>query len=336
MEGLMADSLYRQWQILNLIPSQPKGLKIQDIIGQLEAKNVPVPSYRTIQRDLNTLAAVFPLLCSEQKQGAFYWFMKTEEGLIEIPRMSAPTALAFYLAESNLQNQLPLSALSQLQAHFKTAKGVLKYQPDYIEWIDKVRVLPQTQSLIAPEIDTSVLEVIYAALLNNTRFMAKYFARRDDQYKAYLVNPIALVLRGTVSYLVCTLRDYSEVRVLSLHRFIEAIPSDQIRWVPDGFSLDAYIKAGNFDFLLGDEIELVLRIDEEVAIHLRESKLTQNQSIELLEDGKSLFTATIKDTGQLRWWLLGFAAQVEVLEPESLRVEFAEKAKAMAGLYTVL
>jgi hypothetical protein len=53
--------------------------------------------------------------------------------------------------------------------------------------------------------------------------------------------------------------------------------------------LDAYITEGHINFLLGDTIELELLIDEEVAIHLQEFKLTGEQQLILLESGQSLF-----------------------------------------------
>jgi len=330
----MADSLYRQWTLLQLIPRYPNGIKIPQIIIRLEQANIEVPTYRTVQRDLNVLASVFPLLQSEKKEGAHYWSIQTEEGLIEIPKMESPTALAFYLAEKNLQNQLPPSALKYLQPHFKVAKGLLdRHQTEYSDWRDKIRVLPQTQQLIAPEILADVLDVIYQALLENKRFESKYYGRREDQYKKYMVNPIALVLRGTVTYLVCTLRDYTDIRLLSLHRFVDAKLMDRDRWVPAGFSVDDYLKEGHSDFLINGSIDLELKIEEEVAIHLKESKLTDNQQIISADDGMSIFKAHVRDTGQLRWWLLGFGEQIEILKPIELRNEFTQKTAAMAQKY---
>ena len=109
------------------------------------------------------------------------------------------------------------------------------------------------------------------------------------------------------------------------HRFVEAELIDQARWVPPDFDLDTYIEEGHFDFLIGGSIELELLIDEEVAIHLRESKLTEDQQLKLLDSRQSQFKATVRDTGQLRWWLPGFADQIEVLQPESLRQWCGEK-----------
>ena len=43
--------------------------------------------------------------------------------------------------------------------------------------------------------------------------------------------------------------------------------------------------------------------------------------------------ATVKNTLELRWWLLGFCDKVEVLEPKSLREEFSSIACRMAVQY---
>ena len=41
----------------------------------------------------------------------------------------------------------------------------------------------------------------------------------------------------------------------------------------------------------------------------------------------------MRDSLQLRWWLNGFGEEVEVIEPEELRQEFAERAEVMRKTY---
>jgi hypothetical protein len=43
--------------------------------------------------------------------------------------------------------------------------------------------------------------------------------------------------------------------------------------------------------------------------------------------------ATVLDTAELRWWLLGFGDGVEVLAPEVLRQDFQMTALRMAAYY---
>jgi len=52
------------------------------------------------------------------------------------------------------------------------------------------------------------------------------------------------------------------------------------------------------------------------------------------DDGELHIEATVKDTGQLRWWwLLGFGDYVEVLEPIELRKEFEDISRNMDIIY---
>ena len=331
----MADAVYRQWKILELIPRYPQKISIKQIMESLAEQSVAVPQYRTIQRDLDTLSEVFPYLQTKREGGANHWYMGSEGGVVEIPRMEAHTALAFHLAQGNLQSQLPPSALGDLQSHFVTATKLLdKSTSQYAGWREKIRVVPQTQQLIAPPVDAEVLEVVYRSLLESYCFDAKYYGRRSDQYASYRVNPLALILRGTITYLVCTLNTYTDIRLLSLHRFVEALVTEEPVKKPPGYDIDRYMEQGHADFLLGAYIELEMLIDEEVAIHLRESLLDKSQKITLQADGRSVFTATVRDTGQLRWWLLGFAAQIEIIGPSTLREEFRQKTEAMAKRYS--
>lgn len=121
---------------------------------------------------------------------------------------------------------------------------------------------------------------------------------------------------------------------LPLHRFVEAKMTEHERVVPAGFNLDAYIREGKPDYLLGSEdLEIELLVDEQVAIHLSEAQLSEEQELIPVGDGRSYVKAIVKNTGQLRWWLLGFAEQVEILKPESLREEFKEKTAAMRARY---
>ena len=50
-------------------------------------------------------------------------------------------------------------------------------------------------------------------------------------------------------------------------------------------------------------------------------------------DGRVAVEATVADTADLRWWLLGFGSAVEVLEPASLREEFRAQARALNATY---
>jgi predicted DNA-binding transcriptional regulator YafY len=67
--------------------------------------------------------------------------------------------------------------------------------------------------------------------------------------------------------------------------------------------------------------------------HLRETPLSLDQQIEPDQPGWMRVQATVPNTAQLRWWLLAFGGQVEVLEPSSLREEFVNTTQSLHSIY---
>ena len=69
-------------------------------------------------------------------------------------------------------------------------------------------------------------------------------------------------------------------------------------------------------------------------MHLHETPLSADQKITPIDDAREKVVATVLDTPQLCWWLLGFGENVEVLKPAKLREELSTTAKAMAEMYS--
>ena len=114
----------------------------------------------------------------------------------------------------------------------------------------------------------------------------------------------------------------------------EAVLLNERAVTPDGFSLDGYISGGAFSYRTGEgETRLKALFDQDAAIHLEETPLSADQTLSAQEDGSVLVEATVADTRQLRWWLLGFSGRIEVLEPSALREEMMGHAERMVVKY---
>jgi len=105
---------------------------------------------------------------------------------------------------------------------------------------------------------------------------------------------------------------------------------------PAGFSLDAYIaKQKAFSYPESPEqMALEIAVHRDVSEHLIERPIAGDQKIGPYAGDRVLLTATVADTAELRWWLLGFGDRVEVLSPRPLRDEFRQIVKTMADRYT--
>ena len=143
------------------------------------------------------------------------------------------------------------------------------------------------------------------------------------------------MLREGATYVVGTLWNYADVRHFALHRIREAHLLERSCRHPKDFNLDGYIgEQQEFSYPTGaGEIRLKARFQAGAALHLRERRLAQDQRITEESDGWVRVEATVLDTAELRWWLLGFGDGVEVLEPQDLRQDFRAMAQWMVGYY---
>jgi len=290
---------------------------------------------RTIQRDLEKFSSIFPLECDDRSK-PFGWYWSKDSGTLDIPGMDSHTALAFYLAEQHLAPILPRETVKQLSPHFLTAKNMLnKLQAETgaTAWADKVRVLRQGPDLSTPDIIPEVQHQVYTALLLNRRLDVEYKARGATEVKSYTITPLGLVLKNGIFYLPCTIGDYTDIRLLTLHRLLSATKLDIPASIPKTFNLDKYIASGELNFEVGAEIKLKAIISRDVAFHLRERMLEPNQKLTEQSDGSYLLEAKVLETSELRFWLRGYDEQIEILEPAHLRDELYESAKAMVRKY---
>jgi len=330
----MSETLMRQWQMLRLVPRSPSKMATTELKQRLADEGFEV-TQRTIQRDLMTFSSIFPLICDDREK-PFGWSWMSDADVMDIPGMDSHTALAFYLAREHLEPLLPVSTVKHLRPHFESAKHVLdaiKTDSGAPAWKDKVRVLHRGPKLMPPAIITEVQEQVYEALLLNRQLAVSYKSRGYEKPKDYEINPLGLVLKDGLFYLVCTFSGYEDVRLLTLHRMSVARKLDIPCHAPAGFNLDAYISSGELDFAVGGDIKLKARISKQVAFHLEERPLGFDQKLTPSGEDFWLLDVTVQDTNELRWWLMGFGDQVEVLEPFGLRQEFGEIARAMTNNY---
>jgi len=331
----MADTLYRQWLMLREIPRWPKMIGAATIEDRLKSQGYRI-SRRSIQRDLMNLSSIFPLIADEDTK-PFGWSWAVDAPLLDIPGMDPHTALTFGLVERFLKDKLPRSTLKTLDPHMKRAREVLSRLPGRAlkAWPDKVRVIPRGQPFLAAEIKPEVLSVVYDALLMERRFSARYAKRGSKEISGYdEVNPLGLVFRDGVVYLIATVWDYTNIIQLALHRFKSAEILDKRSQRPKGFDIDAFIDQGEFGFRLGKKpLSLKLRLRNEAAITLSETPLCRNQTLRDDAKGWQVLKATVPDTLYLRNWILSLGDFAEVIAPVSLRTKIAETARRMAASY---
>ncbi len=326
------DAIARQWVMLRQVPRYPQTVTASSLVGRLAAEGHKVTK-RTVERDLQTLSAYFPLVCSEEAK-PFRWSWQKDAPSLDLPGLSPMEALMFQLAERHLGSLLPATALKALAPHFRLAEGTLTRFAQAKAWARKIRVVPTTQPLLPPKVSAEVYVAITDALLNERQLKAIYRRRGDQRGKDYNLNPLALVQRGGVIYLVATAYHFADPLLFALHRFKSAECIDVPARLVEGFDIDAYIANGGLGFGGdGDKIRLEALFEAGAAEHLAETALSADQVLAPTKDGRVRLKATVVNTPQLHWWLLGFGESVEVLRPGRLRKAISGSIEAMAKQY---
>jgi len=330
----MSEVVLRQWQMLRLVPRAPRKVSTAAIEVELKRRGFDV-NRRTIQRDLQALSVMFPLVCDDDTK-PYGWSWMAEGVPLEVPNLDLHVALAFRLATDHLEPLLPAATREYLQPHFELARERLDQMQDsgLRSWPDKVRVIPGGIRREPPTVRPEVIEAVQTGLFEERCLDVMYRKRAEIEDRQYKVHPLGLVYRDLVGYLVCTLWDYDDVVQLALHRFREVTVTEDPALFPEGFSLDEYVQSEAFGFLRKDR-DLVLKavFDPAVVPSLTEVPISRDQKVAELEDGYFTLEATVRDTTALRAWLLGYGSLVEVLEPESLRDEIRTEVEEMASRY---
>lgn len=330
------EAFFRLWHVLRQIPRYPQKATVQAIENGLKALGVHV-SERTIQRDLQDLSRLFPIMVDDRSK-PYGWSWEKGAKCFDLPGLTVDEALAWVLVEQHLKQLLPNSAIDHLQPYFSAAHERLDDEPvpqRGRSWLNKIRTVLPNQALIPPDIDPQVQRAVSEALLYEKRLEVQYRKKGARHSTRYLLHPLALILRGSVLYLYARLFDYPNARNLALHRIEGATVLDEPSVPPEGFDLDDKVAKGIWDFGAGERIKLRLKFSEGKGEHLNETALSDDQIIEEEPDNPDGLTvsATVADTPQLRWWLLGFGAGVEVLEPAELRQELSQEIVRMTARY---
>lgn len=327
------NALFRQMTMLRFIP---RGRKVtaREIRRALLDEGFDV-SLRTVQRDLREIeeTGLFPL--ESDTRGKPHGWCWNAQSVYDIPGMTPSVALAFVLARRYLLDGFPPGVLEHLGAHFKRAEQLLMENPSPAmrRWPEKIAILPRQQRLLPARVEQGIHDTLAQALMDEKQVTAHY-QPRDREARDYVLNPLGLVMRGSTTYLVASVKDYDDPMQFALHRFqsVEILPRPAR--TPAGFRLKEYLRSHAFDYPLQEEsIRLVALFTPMTAKHLHETPLCEDQVLKPCEDGREELTATVKDTQELRWWLMGFGDAVEIREPYALRQEFAALARKLVAHY---
>lgn len=330
MSAKTVEALKRQWDLLRLIPQEPRSATTAALFDELRMRHEDV-GRRTVERDLRDLQEHFDLQVDEREK-PYLWSWRADANFRFKPRLTDAESIALLLAQAHLRTLLPPQVQERLKPWFRMAKKELSAGA-WMEDHQRTVVVPSAMMLQAPALDDVVLHDVHEALARRRQLTAVYRSKGAREGRRSVLHPLGLIVRGQIHYLACTFDGFQDVRQLALHRLSETSVGVAMSMVPAQFDLSEYAgRAGRYE--AEGEVILVARFTGAAAEHLRETPLSPDQVLrELAAGGGVEVTATVTLDQPLRWWLRAFGSQVEVRAPASLRSEMRADAEASTQAY---
>ena len=128
--------------------------------------------------------------------------------------------------------------------------------------------------------------------------------------------------------------DFKIIRHLPLHRFKSANANGESCLEPESFDIDDYLEKESLSFLRTEKkFKIELLFDGATGYHLSETPVSKDQKYKEEKNGRIRISGTVADTEQLRWWILGFGENIEVIKPKALRDEIRKRVNLLSSIY---
>ena len=203
-----------------------------------------------------------------------------------------------------------------------------------------LRVVPDGIGRLPAKIDPTVMSNAIEAISKGRQVKIRYLERYTNQFTR-TITPLGLVSKDGTVYLLGVegLIDYPAE--YSLHRIQQLDLDLTPAVVRNDFDLDKYISdthqlSHRPDALPGpiEVVALELRVAPETVYHFKDRPLSADQKIEpAAAPNWSRVTANIPYTRLLVPFMLSMGHWIEVIAPEHIRKETADRARQMASHY---
>lgn len=182
----------------------------------------------------------------------------------------------------------------------------------------------------AGRVDPKVFRAVCLALLRQRELRAGYQARGRTEATPHTLQ--ALHLACIESRWVLVARNAADdIRTYVLTRFRDPVVTRNRFQRPHGFRPEDYLGTAFGAWTGTGTIKVRARIARDGAHHVLERNWHPTQQVTTLADGGVEVCFALSDLNDVTRWLLGFGADVEVLDPPELRSRLADEGRRMAA-----
>ena len=144
--------------------------------------------------------------------------------------------------------------------------------------------------------------------------------------------PHHLMFKGRAWYIVGKSSLHNEIRTFKVARIASIEPLSQFFGRKGKFDIADYLGSAWSMIPEGRLYNVKLRFSAKVARNVSEVQWHKSQKMNFQEDGSLIAEFRVDGIGEIKWWILGYGDQVEVLAPKALRKKVAEVGKKAAEI----
>jgi proteasome accessory factor B len=317
------DRLARMLRVVTVLRGHPEGIRPPEI-----ARRVGVAT-RTVYRDLRAL---------EEEVGVAVW---SENGLWGVVGEEFLPALKFTLDEA-----MAVVLSARLMVRYAD-----KYDPDLAAAFEKLEeVLPKPLAEhVERTLDVLAQHPRDAAFSEHVHRLTRAWAERrvvtleyepasygtDSTARQAVVRPYLIEpsLQTHALYLIGWDETRDALRTFKIERIRDVALTPRTFELPEGDGVEEQLRLA-WD-IIADQAPtaVVLRFSPKVAARVEEATWHRSQKVKRADDGSLEWRATIAGTIEIRLWILSWGDDVEVLEPETLRIDVASTHRRAGARY---
>lgn len=181
------------------------------------------------------------------------------------------------------------------------------------------------------------LEMLVWAWVNRRRLRIRYRSAyqeesRERLFDVYFIEPLETVYS---CYVIGWDHLRNEVRTLKIKRIQQIEETDELYNMREDIDIFAHW-ATTWGIVITEDTpptRVTLCFNKNVAYMVKETVWHPSQCVEDTEDGGCIFSVTVNHLSGIKQWIRTWGPDVEVLEPEALRLEVAREALTLCSLY---
>lgn len=219
-------------------------------------------------------------------------------------------------AANKLLNALPSQTAKQL--HLLSGKLLFRKTP------------------VTPLVDAEpVFELLKTSIQNLKAIRIWYKSPKDPAEICTLLHPYRIMFANRSWYVVGRASLFRATRTFQMGRIIRAELTETPYEIPRGFSLDRYLR--NAWCLVpesGPDHDVIIHFSPVVAQNVAEIVWHKTQQVVQNPDGSIQFHVRVSGLNEIKWWIMQYGKEAEVLSPPALRELVREHVLALSKIYS--